>query len=50
MEYLAKAIVDYPLKVDEFGDLEIDNYQTALIRVREWFINNPDYRIKRDTF
>lgn len=50
MEYLAPVIENYPLEVDEFGDLNIDDYEDALMRVRNWFAENEVYEIKRDGF
>jgi hypothetical protein len=40
MEYLAKAIRDYPLKSDASGELIIDNYEQALKEVRQWMNSN----------
>jgi len=37
MEYLAPVIEGYPLPVDEFGDLEVDDYEQALKDLRKWF-------------
>lgn len=50
MEYIAPAIESYPLPVDEFGYLEIDDYEAGLKEVRVWLMNNPDYTIRKDEF
>jgi len=51
MEYLAPVIKDFPLDVDETGDLEVDDYEKALKKLREWFtVHQSDYRIIRNTY
>ncbi len=50
IEYLAPVIENFPLPIDEFGELEIDNYENALIIVREWFSENTNYIIKNDAY
>lgn len=50
MEYLAPAIEGFPITVDEFGDVEIDDYQQALLDVRSWFQANPNYTVLKDSF
>lgn len=50
MEYIAPVIENYPLPTDEFGELEVDDYKTALQQVRVWFTQNEGYVIKRDDF
>jgi len=50
MEQLAPAIQDYPLKLDESGDVITKDYVKALQTVREWFANNPSYMIRKDTY
>lgn len=50
MEQLAPVIADYPLHLDEFGDLQTDNYREALQQVREWFLNHKTYTIRNDKF
>jgi hypothetical protein len=50
MEAIAIAIEGFPYQIDESGSLETDSYKTALENIRQWFIQNPDYKISRDTF
>ena len=50
MEYLALCIENYPLKTDEFGDLELDDYESGLQEVRKWFEMNPNYQILTSAF
>lgn len=50
MEMLAPVIEDYPLAVDESGDIDTKDYVSALKTVREWFIAHPDCRIDKDRF
>jgi len=50
MEYLAPVIEGYPLPVDEFGDLEVDDYKKALQDVRKWLVQNNGYAIKTNVF
>ncbi|WP_375579088.1 hypothetical protein ABWH96_19050 [Marivirga tractuosa] len=50
MEYVAPAIENFPLPTDEYGELEVDDYETALVTLREWLIQNPDYQLVKDTY
>ncbi|MFM7853903.1 MAG: hypothetical protein ACKO96_18765 [Flammeovirgaceae bacterium] len=50
MEMLAPIIENYPLKLNESGDIETNDYPTALQKVRDWFKVNKDYKILRDKF
>ncbi|MGM0582761.1 MAG: hypothetical protein ACQETL_18950 [Bacteroidota bacterium] len=50
MEYVAPAIENFPLPTDEYGELEVDDYETALVTLREWLIQNPDYQLVNDTY
>ena len=36
LEYIAPVMIDFPLPVDEFGELEIDDYEAGLEEVRQW--------------
>jgi len=47
MEYLAPVIENYPYKLSVSGDLETENYDKALENIRNWFANNPQYKIKK---
>jgi hypothetical protein len=38
LEYIAPVMIDFPLPVDEFGELEIDDYEAGLAEVREWMV------------
>ncbi|MGL1889488.1 MAG: hypothetical protein OCD76_23440 [Reichenbachiella sp.] len=50
IEYLAPTIEDYPLPMDEFGDLDIDDYEAGLIEVRAWLDQNSTYTILKDSY
>jgi hypothetical protein len=49
LEQIAPAIKNFPVRVDEDGDLLTDNYQSALVTARGWLKQNPDYELIRDT-
>jgi hypothetical protein len=49
LEEIAPAIENFAIKVDESGDLLVDNYQSALLTAREWLKHNPDYKITRSS-
>jgi len=46
MEYVASVIENNPLKVDNWGTLNENNYQQALQDLRKWLLQNPNYKIK----
>jgi hypothetical protein len=50
MEQLAPVIIDYPLQLDEFGDLQTNDYPAALEHVREWFLKHKTYTIRNDKY
>jgi hypothetical protein len=50
MEMIAPAIEGFPYKLDESGDIDAENYQEALITVRDWFKGNRDYKILTDRY
>jgi hypothetical protein len=50
MEYLAQCIKSYPLQTDEFGDLEVEDYESGLQQVRKWLVMNPNYQILTSAF
>ncbi len=50
MEMIAPAIKDYPLKLDESGDVVTTDYVVALQTVRTWLKGNGEYEILRDKF
>ena len=49
LENMAGTIEKFPIKVDESGDLIVDNYQSALETARRWLKQNPDYKLNRST-
>jgi hypothetical protein len=49
LESMAAAIDGFPIKVDESGDMIVDNYQVALDTARRWLNENPDYKLNRNT-
>ena len=50
MEYIGSTIENFPLPVDEFGELEVDDYEVALRQLRTWFATNDSYTILDDTY
>jgi hypothetical protein len=50
MELLAPVIVDFPVKTDVTGQLDTEDYPTALRMVKKWFVTHTDYEIKKDTY
>jgi hypothetical protein len=50
MEQLAPAVEGYPFQRDESGDLKTDDYQETLITVRNWFKENENFKIIRNTY
>lgn len=50
MEYIAPAIQNYPLPVDEAGDLDVTDYEASLRQVREWFRQNPNYSFRTERY
>ncbi|MGM0581033.1 MAG: hypothetical protein ACQETL_10165 [Bacteroidota bacterium] len=50
MKYIVPAIDDFPMSSDEYGELEVDDYETALVTLREWLIQNPDIQLVKDTY
>ena len=46
LEYIAPVMIEFPLPVDEFGELEIDDYEAGLAEVQEWMSENDgDYEL-----
>ncbi|UXP33486.1 hypothetical protein N6H18_05910 [Reichenbachiella agarivorans] len=50
MEYIAPVIVDFPLPVDEFGELMVADYEQALQEVRVWLDQHETYEIQKEGF
>lgn len=50
IEQVAPVIKDFPLKVDESGDLIVSDYKMALKQVRSWLTTNDNYTILTDTY
>jgi hypothetical protein len=50
MEMLVPAVEGYPLKLDESGDIDTQNYNEALQTVRAWFKANTNYKLRTDTY
>lgn len=50
MEMLAPVIQNYPLTLDESGDIETDDYLAALASVRYWLMQNKNYVIVTNTY
>ena len=49
LELLAPAIQDFPLAVDESGDLAVSDYPSALQQARRWLREHSDYQIIYDS-
>lgn len=50
LELLAPVIVDFPLALDESGDLAMSDYPKALRQARQWLRLHPDYQVRVDQF
>ncbi len=51
IEYTAQYIIDFPVKTDEFGDPQIDDYAATLAEVREWITTNKEnYKLITDIY
>ena len=48
LELLAPAIQDFPLAIDESGDLAVSDYPSALQQARRWLREHADYQIIYD--
>lgn len=51
LEYLAPIIKDFPLKTNKYGELDVDDYEEALLICRRWFKqHHSDYMIDRSRY
>lgn len=51
LEYLAPLIKDFPLKTNRYGELDVDDYEEALLVCRRWFKRHiSDYMIDRSRY
>lgn len=50
MEIVAPVIADFPIKVDKYGDLEINNQDEALASVRNWITNNKEFNLLNEIY
>ncbi len=50
LEYYARTVANFPLTLDEYGDLDLDDYQTGLATARTWVNSNPDYSVLNDKY
>jgi len=51
LDILAPIIKDFPIKVDETGDTDIDDYEVAIKQVKNWYrTNRESYVILTDSF
>jgi hypothetical protein len=50
MEQLAPAIKDYPLEIDDSGDVKTKDYPKALAIVRTWFKQQKAYKVNKETY
>jgi hypothetical protein len=47
---MVPAIEGSPLTVDEYGELEVTNYEQALQDFRDWLLQNPNYSLVENTY
>jgi hypothetical protein len=50
MELVAPVITNFPLPADKYGDLDIGNYNEALLTVRNWIASKPEIKVLCDTY
>jgi hypothetical protein len=51
LEHIAPVVKDFPLKLDESGDLDVKDYQAALQTARSWYSQHKhNYTLIKDTF
>jgi hypothetical protein len=50
MELIAPTIRDFPIKTDAAGELATTDYKAALVKTRNWFAANQNYKIITDQF
>ena len=50
LEYIAYTIVDFPIGIDEDQEAQIDDYEQALLDVRSWFAQNPEYELVKAVY
>ena len=51
MEMVAPYIIDFPIPIDEYGDVNISNYQEDLTKVRAWMmVHFDDYELRRERY
>lgn len=50
LKHLARAIENFPIKIDKYGDEVIDNYEITLIEAKQWIKDNPNYKIKEMSY
>lgn len=50
MEYLAPIVINFPLKINDTGDIDTNDYQEALQECRGWFFQNPNYNINHENY
>ncbi|MEL6562685.1 MAG: hypothetical protein AAFQ94_31240 [Bacteroidota bacterium] len=50
LEYIAYSIDNFPIAVDDYGVAIINDYEDALVEVRRWFANNPNYQLNKEIY
>lgn len=50
MKIMAQYIKDFPVQVDKYGDLEEDDFESALAIARSWMRENKAYELNKDRF
>jgi len=51
LEYIAPVMINFPLPIDEFSELEIDDYEAGLSEVRQWMADQDgEYELVMDRY
>jgi hypothetical protein len=50
MELIAPVIIDFPVGISKYDELETDNLNDALIKVRDWYSKKPQYNISNSSY
>lgn len=50
MEAMATSIIDFPIPIDEYGELETDDYEESLNTFRRWLKANENYKLNMEIY
>jgi len=50
IELIAPIIVGFPIQIDPRIGIETDDYEKMLQTVRQWFLENPNFEVRKDFF